>query len=143
MKMTNRNGQGIRCIERLRQVSQAKNPVDHEAYLVLVCAAVARHRVLDLERAIFIHRYSAFGRSYQHDSFYLPQLQHTFEVCEVELTFDGERTRPVGLKQFFYFLLNSEEFSAERFLGWQPNHTGANEPMAVPVTFHDPIACGL
>ena len=143
MKMTNRNCQGIRCIERLGQVSQAKNPVDHEAHLVLICASVARHRILDLERAIFIHRNPAFGRGYEHDSFHLSQLQYTFEVGKIELAFDGERIRPVGLKQFFYFLLNSEEFSAERFLGWQPNHTGANKLMSVSVTLHDSIACGL
>ena len=58
--------QGIRRIVRLRNVVQAKQHLDHLLDLVLIRPAIARHRLLDIDRIVFIERDVILGQV-QHD----------------------------------------------------------------------------
>ena len=107
--MTNRNGRRVRRIVRFDDAVQMQDCFYHLLHLVFVCAAVACHGLLDLERRIFVYGNSAFYRRHNGNAASLCSRNGRFGIIVEKKLFDCKRVRFMLSKQLRELFINLQE----------------------------------
>ena len=89
--------------------SRPRRSFDHRLHLLLLGAAVADHRALDLRRAVLDDRNRRLRRGEQRDAAGVPQLQRAAHVLREEDVLDRHALRAVTLEQRLQTGVNREE----------------------------------
>ena len=78
---------------------EAEQQLHHRLHLLLLGAAVADHRALDLRRAVLDDRIAASRRGEQRDAARVPELERAAHVLRVEDVLDRDAVGAVPLEQ--------------------------------------------
>ena len=105
-RMTDRNGRRVRRIVRFDDAVQMKDCFYHLLHLVFVCAAVACHGLLDLERRIFVYGNSAFYRRHNGNAASLCSRNGSFGIIVEKKLFYGNGVWLKLLQQILYAIIH-------------------------------------
>ena len=118
MQMTDRHGQRVGGVVRRRRLRQAEQQLDHLLHLVLLGAAVADDRALDLRRRVLDDRAARLDGGEHRDAARMPELQRAADVDGVKEVLDRHAVGPARREQRRQLAMDAREALGKR-VGWR------------------------
>ena len=134
--MTDRDGEGVGCMARLRRGGEPEHRLDHALDLRLVGVAVAADHLLDPVRRVFSGREPGARAGDEHGASGLPDGERGAGVDADERLLEGDRLRPVLLYHLLHAVEDRPQPQLQRGIGSRSPDAMRNGPEA-PVAFLD------